>query len=146
MKTNRKMLISKNQKLCTVLDKIDSAMIDSSKMVVTQKDRQIDPAAVKVEDFDCSLCFRLLWQPTTTPCGHTYCRGCIDRSLVSAPLSWCPKLTNHPRTTSASAPCARRAWSATTTPRCRSTSLWSGASGASCRRSTPTGRKYPRRR
>ena len=87
MKSNRKMLISKNQKLCTVLDRIDAAMIDSSKMVVTQKDRQIDPAAVKVEDFDCSLCFRLLWQPTTTPCGHTYCRGCIDRSLVSA--VWC---------------------------------------------------------
>ena len=45
-----------------------------SKMSLFQKDRDIDPEAVKAEDFDCSLCFRLLWQPITTPCGHTYCR------------------------------------------------------------------------
>merc|ERR1719445_2901256 len=50
-------------------------------MTHTQKDRDIDPEAVKAEDFDCSLCFRLLWQPITTPCGHTYCKACIDRSL-----------------------------------------------------------------
>ena len=28
---------------------------------------------------------RLLWQPVTTPCGHTYCRACIDRSLDHKP-------------------------------------------------------------
>ena len=40
-------------------------------------------AAVVVEpqDLECSLCFRLLWQPVTTACGHTYCRSCLDRSL-----------------------------------------------------------------
>merc|ERR1719192_2113463 len=76
-----KMLISKNQRLCGVLDKIDNVIIEGTKMTHTQKDRDIDPEAVKAEDFDCSLCFRLLWQPITTPCGHTYCRACIDRSL-----------------------------------------------------------------
>jgi hypothetical protein len=25
-------------------------------------------------DLECSICFRLFYQPTTTPCGHTYCR------------------------------------------------------------------------
>merc|ERR1712176_304750 len=78
---NKKMLISKNQRLCGVLDKIDNVIIEGTKMTHTQKDRDIDPEAVKAEDFDCSLCFRLLWQPITTPCGHTYCRACIDRSL-----------------------------------------------------------------
>jgi len=81
LKSNKKMLISKNQRLCGVLDKIDNVIIEGTKMTHTQKDRDIDPEAVKAEDFDCSLCFRLLWQPITTPCGHTYCRACIDRSL-----------------------------------------------------------------
>jgi len=81
LKSNKKMLISKNQRLCAVLDKIDNVIVEGTKMTHTQKDRDIDPEAVKAEDFDCSLCFRLLWQPITTPCGHTYCRACIDRSL-----------------------------------------------------------------
>merc|ERR1711972_808456 len=81
LKSNKKMLISKNQRLCGVLDKIDNVIIDGTKMTHTQKDRDIDPEAVKAEDFDCSLSFRLLWQPIATPCGHTYCRACIDRSL-----------------------------------------------------------------
>merc|ERR1719400_2298473 len=81
LKSNKKMLISKNQRLCGVLDKIDNVIVEGTKMTHTQKDRDIDPEAVKAEDFDCSLCFRLLWQPITTPCGHTYCKACIDRSL-----------------------------------------------------------------
>merc|ERR1719384_3073219 len=81
LKSNKKMLISKNQRLCGVLDKIDNVIVEGTKMTHTQKDRDIDPEAVKAEDFDCSLCFRLLWQPITAPCGHTYCRACIDRSL-----------------------------------------------------------------
>lgn len=36
---------------------------------------------VNVEDFDCSLCYRLLYQPVTTPCGHSFCRQCLDRCL-----------------------------------------------------------------
>jgi len=81
LKETKKMLISKNRKLCSLLDKMDAAMIPILGKNTTQKDRDIDPAAVRHEDFDCSLCFRLMWQPTTTPCGHTYCRACIDRSL-----------------------------------------------------------------
>ena len=26
------------------------------------------------EDFECPLCFRLFYEPVTTPCGHTFCR------------------------------------------------------------------------
>ncbi|XP_071499371.1 LON peptidase N-terminal domain and RING finger protein 1-like [Diadema antillarum] len=36
---------------------------------------------IEKTDFECSLCLRLLNQPTTTPCGHTFCRGCLDRCL-----------------------------------------------------------------
>jgi len=43
--------------------------------------RPIDPSAVDASDFECPLCMRLLWQPITTPCGHTFCRVCLDRTL-----------------------------------------------------------------
>ena len=43
--------------------------------------RPIDPNAVDASDFECPLCMRLLWQPITTPCGHTFCRVCLDRTL-----------------------------------------------------------------
>ncbi|XP_068678317.1 LON peptidase N-terminal domain and RING finger protein 1-like [Montipora foliosa] len=35
----------------------------------------------EVEDFECKLCYNLLFQPVTTICGHTFCRECLERSL-----------------------------------------------------------------
>jgi len=49
----------------------------------------IDKALVSITDFECSLCYRLFYQPVTTPCGHTYCKSCLERSLdhaVACPL------------------------------------------------------------
>ena len=43
--------------------------------------RPIDSTAVDATDYECPLCMRLLWQPITTPCGHTFCRVCLDRAL-----------------------------------------------------------------
>lgn len=40
-------------------------------------------------DFECTLCYRYLYQPVTTPCGHSFCRTCLDRCLdhsTSCPL------------------------------------------------------------
>ncbi|KAM6952714.1 LON peptidase N-terminal domain and RING finger protein 1 isoform 1-T1 [Lycodopsis pacificus] len=34
-----------------------------------------------VSDFECPLCIRLFFEPVTTPCGHTFCKNCIERSL-----------------------------------------------------------------
>ena len=33
------------------------------------------------EDLECGLCYRLFFQPVTTPCGHTFCKKCLDRCL-----------------------------------------------------------------
>lgn len=37
---------------------------------------------------ECQLCYMLLYQPLTTPCGHTFCRTCFARSLDHS--STCP--------------------------------------------------------
>ncbi|XP_028816469.1 LON peptidase N-terminal domain and RING finger protein 1-like [Denticeps clupeoides] len=34
-----------------------------------------------VSDFECPLCIRLFYEPVTTPCGHTFCKNCLERSL-----------------------------------------------------------------
>lgn len=34
-----------------------------------------------IADFECSLCFRLLCKPVSTPCGHTYCKQCLFSGL-----------------------------------------------------------------
>eukprot|EP00127_Corallochytrium_limacisporum_P000555 Clim_evm11s18 gene=Clim_evmTU11s18 len=39
-------------------------------------------------DLECQLCLNLLHMPTTTSCGHTYCRGCLSRTLDHS--SSCP--------------------------------------------------------
>uniref|UniRef100_A0A3Q1H1S7 LON peptidase N-terminal domain and ring finger 1 n=1 Tax=Anabas testudineus TaxID=64144 RepID=A0A3Q1H1S7_ANATE len=38
-------------------------------------------SVLTVSDFECPLCIRLFFEPVTTPCGHTFCKNCIERSL-----------------------------------------------------------------
>ncbi|XP_024599739.1 LON peptidase N-terminal domain and RING finger protein 2 [Neophocaena asiaeorientalis asiaeorientalis] len=40
---------------------------------------------INVADFECALCMRLLFEPVTTPCGHTFCLKCLERCLDHAP-------------------------------------------------------------
>lgn len=41
----------------------------------------VSKALVNADDFECSLCYRLMHEPVTTPCGHSFCRQCLDRCL-----------------------------------------------------------------
>ncbi|KAK2849398.1 hypothetical protein Q5P01_009232 [Channa striata] len=43
--------------------------------------RQKSLDVLTVSDFECPLCIRLFFEPITTPCGHTFCKNCIERSL-----------------------------------------------------------------
>ncbi|KAM6471517.1 LON peptidase N-terminal domain and RING finger protein 3-like isoform 2-T3 [Liasis olivaceus] len=36
-------------------------------------------------DLECSLCIRLFYEPVTTPCGHTFCKECMERCLDHRP-------------------------------------------------------------
>lgn len=44
-------------------------------------ERHADPNNFDKDDVECALCFRYLYQPVTTPCGHSFCRTCLDRCL-----------------------------------------------------------------
>ncbi|XP_064423059.1 LON peptidase N-terminal domain and RING finger protein 1 [Latimeria chalumnae] len=43
---------------------------------------------LSISDFECSLCIRLIFEPVTTPCGHTFCKKCLERGLDHSPC--CP--------------------------------------------------------
>jgi len=42
----------------------------------------LESASLEAE-YDCALCLRLLHEPATLPCGHSFCTGCISRVLRS---------------------------------------------------------------
>ncbi|XP_004867722.1 LON peptidase N-terminal domain and RING finger protein 1, partial [Heterocephalus glaber] len=50
--------------------------------------RDIPEELIDVSDFECSLCMRLFFEPVTTPCGHSFCKNCLERCLDHAP--YCP--------------------------------------------------------
>nr|XP_010936520.1 LON peptidase N-terminal domain and RING finger protein 1 [Elaeis guineensis]XP_029123690.1 LON peptidase N-terminal domain and RING finger protein 1 [Elaeis guineensis] len=33
------------------------------------------------DDFECTLCLKLFYEPVTTPCGHSFCRFCLHQSM-----------------------------------------------------------------
>ncbi|KAL3637953.1 hypothetical protein CASFOL_018401 [Castilleja foliolosa] len=35
----------------------------------------------RTDDYDCTLCLKLLYEPTTTPCGHSFCRSCLFQTM-----------------------------------------------------------------
>ncbi|XP_035281309.1 LON peptidase N-terminal domain and RING finger protein 1-like [Anguilla anguilla] len=50
---------------------------------------RVAPAgSVEASDFECPLCMRLFYEPVTTPCGHTFCRSCLERCLDH--MTQCP--------------------------------------------------------
>lgn len=48
------------------------------------KRRRVDENSFAValgDCFDCIICSKLLFEPVTTPCGHTFCRDCLGRGI-----------------------------------------------------------------
>ena len=52
------LVVTRNPRLCAVLDRVDAAIKCIITMNCGNTQRNIDPAAVDKDDFDCSLCFR----------------------------------------------------------------------------------------
>ncbi|KAG8196255.1 hypothetical protein JTE90_023811 [Oedothorax gibbosus] len=73
-------------RLHKILDNFCNYIEDFSDEKVV-KDR-IDVSSLDKQDFECSLCMRILWEPVSTPCGHTFCRVCLNRCFDHRPT--CP--------------------------------------------------------
>ncbi|KAM8938812.1 LON peptidase N-terminal domain and RING finger protein 1 [Pelodytes ibericus] len=56
-----------------------------AEMSILLADGTVPNALVDVADFECSLCMRLFYEPVTTPCGHTFCKKCLERCLDHTP-------------------------------------------------------------
>ncbi|KAJ8014917.1 hypothetical protein DPEC_G00020750 [Dallia pectoralis] len=77
--------------LCQAVSFLPTAEDDEEMMMMRKEDRQsrgscsLDRrdslSVLTVSDFECILCIRLFYEPVTTPCGHTFCRTCLERSL-----------------------------------------------------------------
>ncbi|KAG7461845.1 hypothetical protein MATL_G00195420 [Megalops atlanticus] len=50
--------------------------------------REVPAELLEASDLECPLCMRLFYQPATTPCGHTFCKSCLERCLDH--MSQCP--------------------------------------------------------
>lgn len=71
------------------IDPTDQALTDGLKLThkaISEADKaEANPhkrprVAERVDEFECILCLKLLYQPVTTPCGHTFCRDCFLRA------------------------------------------------------------------
>ncbi|KAL0973840.1 hypothetical protein UPYG_G00211880 [Umbra pygmaea] len=77
--------------LCQAVSFLPTAEDDEEMMMMRKEDRhnrgtcglerRDTLSELTVADFECPLCIRLFYEPVTTPCGHTFCRTCLERSL-----------------------------------------------------------------
>ncbi|XP_039256193.2 LON peptidase N-terminal domain and RING finger protein 1-like [Styela clava] len=83
---------SSDSLLTSLLRDIESSLLSDSNLEkyleTTQKEtetkqfvRCVDKGNIESSDFECSLCMLLLFNPVCTPCGHTFCRECLERSM-----------------------------------------------------------------
>ncbi|CAH2036957.1 unnamed protein product, partial [Thlaspi arvense] len=61
-------------------DPLRSNLQELEKVVPTSM-RKTHVKAERSDDFDCTVCLKLLYEPATTPCGHTFCRSCLFQSM-----------------------------------------------------------------
>lgn len=61
---------------------------DNSTMAEQSTSTSAGSAPLSVSDVECQLCYSLLVEPVTTPCGHCFCRVCLHRVLDHSPA--CP--------------------------------------------------------
>jgi E3 ubiquitin-protein ligase UHRF1 len=49
-----------------------------------------------LKDFNCGLCKGVLKEPISLPCGHNYCKGCLDTKFAELPELNQPTNGNRP--------------------------------------------------
>ncbi|XP_022781232.1 LON peptidase N-terminal domain and RING finger protein 3-like isoform X2 [Stylophora pistillata] len=78
------------QRLTSLVDLVEQSKVEHG----TESEGEPDLKKLRldkrccVEDLECTLCCRLLYEPVTTPCGHAFCRSCLNCNLDHRPT--CP--------------------------------------------------------
>uniref|UniRef100_A0A0D3DWM7 RING-type domain-containing protein n=2 Tax=Brassica oleracea var. oleracea TaxID=109376 RepID=A0A0D3DWM7_BRAOL len=62
-------------------DPLRSNLQELDKVMMPTSTRKTHGNAERSDDFDCTVCLKLLYEPATTPCGHTFCRSCLFQSM-----------------------------------------------------------------
>ncbi|KGL79806.1 LON peptidase N-terminal domain and RING finger protein 1, partial [Tinamus guttatus] len=60
-------------------------LADSDEEAAAADDQLYLGDLLSLSDLECSLCIRLFFEPVTTPCGHTFCKECLERCLDHRP-------------------------------------------------------------
>ncbi|KAL1566343.1 LON peptidase N-terminal domain and RING finger protein 1 isoform X3 [Salvia divinorum] len=63
--------------------------IDPQSNALSNLEKKIDNTSLRrshsnperTDDYDCTLCLKLLYEPITTPCGHSFCRSCLFQTM-----------------------------------------------------------------
>ena len=78
------------QKLLDILPSSHSPPVYSEKPVPPPEIDVNELRARIQSELDCQICYLLLHDPITTPCGHTFCRTCLLRTSDHIPHPVCP--------------------------------------------------------
>jgi hypothetical protein len=70
------------------IDHWDSTLIDTTTSQQSSDDSLQRLQDSLVSELTCEICFSLLHQPVTTPCQHTFCSSCLQRSIDHSTI--CP--------------------------------------------------------
>ncbi|XP_042045528.1 LON peptidase N-terminal domain and RING finger protein 1-like, partial [Salvia splendens] len=63
------------------IDPQSNALANLEKKITNTFVRRSHVNPQRTDDYDCTLCLKLLYEPITTPCGHSFCRSCLFQTM-----------------------------------------------------------------
>ncbi|KAI3463933.1 hypothetical protein Pfo_020596 [Paulownia fortunei] len=87
LKANALILLEKYEQawdvICSGLqiDPQSNPLLNLEKLAANTFIRRSHVKPQRTDDYDCTLCLKLLYEPVTTPCGHSFCRSCLLQSM-----------------------------------------------------------------
>ncbi|XP_073282367.1 uncharacterized protein [Primulina huaijiensis] len=83
LNANALILLEKYELACDVIleglqiDPLSNSLLKLQKSIPDTCMRRSNIKPQRTDDYDCTLCLKLLYEPVTTPCGHSFCRSCL---------------------------------------------------------------------
>ncbi|KAK6128181.1 hypothetical protein DH2020_038083 [Rehmannia glutinosa] len=87
LKSNALILLEKYEQawdvICSGLqiDPQSKHLLNLEKLIANTCIRRSHVKPQRTDDYDCTVCLKLLHEPVTTPCGHSFCRSCLFQSM-----------------------------------------------------------------